>query len=106
RRFEDPEQELRRRREDMVRRQEVFTFMEDNSPRRWRMFQDIPEGPRKQRIRELFTSRYQTMERVREQGDQELYDVLIARLKAEDEAWGKAVDLRNAPEDEKSERRK
>ena len=65
-------------------RSELSQFMKEVSPRRWEIFENLPENsPLRERTWALFVSRYRMLGRVKSD-DSALHGVLVERIKVED----------------------
>lgn len=77
--------------------EDVDAFMDENSPKRWAKFRDMPEG-RREKLKPFFNQRYRMLQDLK-QNDSAMYDVRIKRLKIEDDIFSLGWDLKNTRSD-------
>lgn len=74
---------------------QVVQFLEMNAPNRFKYFQTMPETYLKQRIRMALLNRYNMVQLMEDQPqDQVLYNLIIHRIQIDDKCWAMAQQYR------------
>lgn len=87
-----------RRRWDERRWEEAAHFLKEHSPRRWAAFEALPDN-QKDRVRVAILRRHIRLERIREHSPDDVYEMVVRRVRHEDEAWRLGQAIRDAADD-------
>ncbi len=80
---------------------QVRDFMREHSPRRWELFQQMPEeSERYEPIRRFILTRWRNLQTAKSQQEQHpaLYEARVRRLELEDHVFGLVSDMRQTPD--------
>lgn len=81
----------------------ILDFVKEHSPQRWKAFEEISNPDFKARVERMIIARNRVVLATQNRGESELFGLLVARVEAEDEAWGLSRQLRDKPEGEDAE---
>jgi len=69
--------------------------MQDHSKNRLGFVEKLPNGSFKEHLQHMLWQRFKALQSA--EGDTELHDVMVKRIDVEDDVWGLAMKLREAP---------
>lgn len=94
----------RRMRDDLSEAEKtvILDFIKKHSPQRWKAYEDISNPDFKARVERMMVMRNRAVLAAQNRGEAELFNLLVARVEAEDEAWALSRTVRDKPDGEEA----